>query len=130
MQFHMTFLVYMQFHLFWNNIHVYLHLSIIQMILMYTLQVLVTTLPNYSLTNYKFAKLFLNSVYQTVQCLLLIILANSLDPDQAHQGPNCFDTDCIPERIFIKSCFEKISRQQASMKNFPARNELTLKILT
>ena len=47
---------------------------------------------------------------------MLIIFANSLNPDQAKQnasldvGPNCLYTDGIPGRKFKKITLKKISR--------------------
>ena len=58
-------------------------------------------------------------------CHLLIIFANSLEPDQACQnvGPD-LDPNCMTERIFEKVDFgKKISRQQTSVKNYPACTE-------
>ena len=54
---------------------------------------------------------------------MLIITANSLDPDQARPnvrpalGPNCLDTDSIPERI-LQEGFEKSADDKKAFKEF------------
>ena len=46
----------------------------------------------------------LGEVNSLFTCVILILFANSLDPDQARQNldPNCLTSDGIPETIFSK----------------------------
>ena len=57
-------------------------------------------------------------------CYLLMIFANSLDPDQAGQsGSMLFDTPMLfPKEYFEKKNVE--NERQKNMKNYPACKEL------
>ena len=58
---------------------------------------------------------------------LLIIFANSLDPYQAWSGSYQFDTLMVfMKEFFEKVIFEKISRCQKRLKNFPGGKEFKL----
>ena len=56
-----------------------------------------------------------------ISSLATSVFANCLAPDGSNLDPN----SCIPEReIFETNNFEKISRRQFFLKNFPACKEL------
>ena len=84
-----------------------------------------------SVLNYFFLRISLSAWYlvdvigtikSVCWCLLLIIFANSLDPDQARQNvrpdldPNCLTLMVILKKKFQKVDFEKNSRQQKKKK--------------
>ena len=72
------------------------------------------------------------NIFSVNCCLLLIALANSVDPDQARQnvGPD-LDSNCLTLMVFRKEFFEKddfeknSADHKNSMQNYTVGKELT-----